>query len=103
MSGGIIHTAESPGFIPKTGTNLVSGVFGPGSFVLSVLFVIALRRRYVHPLSKFPGPFWASVTGLYQCLAFVAGQEHLLHRKLHKTYGTWLSTCLVYPPILTEG
>lgn len=49
--------------------------------------LLALRRRYFHPLSKFPGPFWASTTSLYQCWVYVRGDEHLVHRKLHEEYG----------------
>jgi hypothetical protein len=35
-----------------------------GYFVARVSYQI-VYYRYLHPLSKFPGPFWASVTRLW--------------------------------------
>jgi hypothetical protein len=35
-----------------------------GYFVARVVYQI-VYYRYFHPLSKFPGPFWASVTRLW--------------------------------------
>jgi hypothetical protein len=42
--------------------NLVLAVFG--YFVACVVYQI-VYYRYFHPLSKFPGPFWGSVTRLW--------------------------------------
>jgi hypothetical protein len=42
--------------------NLVLTVFG--YFVARVVYQI-VYYRYFHPLSKFPGPFWGSVTRLW--------------------------------------
>jgi hypothetical protein len=42
--------------------NLVLAVFG--YFVARVVYQI-VYYRYFHPLSRFPGPFWGSVTRLW--------------------------------------
>jgi hypothetical protein len=43
--------------------------------------------RWFHPLSKFPGPFWASVTRLWVAYRNVKEDEYLTEYKLHKKYG----------------
>jgi hypothetical protein len=42
--------------------NLVLAAFA--YFIARVVYQI-VYYRYFHPLSKFPGPFWASVTRLW--------------------------------------
>ncbi len=44
-----------------------------------------IYNRYFHPLSKFPGPFWASVTDLY--LAFFITSVPTFGLELHKKHG----------------
>lgn len=44
-----------------------------------------IQNRYFHPLSKFPGPFWASVTDLY--LVFFIPSVPIFGLKLHKKHG----------------
>ncbi|KAF2458809.1 flavonoid 3',5'-hydroxylase [Lineolata rhizophorae] len=43
--------------------------------------------RFFHPLAKFPGPFWASVTRLWIAYHNVKADEYLLEHELHKKYG----------------
>jgi cytochrome P450 len=43
--------------------------------------------RYFHPLSKFPGPFWASVTRLWIAYHNLKGDEYQVVYELHKKYG----------------
>lgn len=57
----------------------------------SLFFAVALfiiRRRYFHPLSKFPGPFLASVTSLYQTYWHVHADKPSHDAELHRIYGT---------------
>lgn len=60
--------------------------------VLSTILILypcllLLLRRYWSPLSKFPGPFWGSVTNLYAVYAYFTGKQHLIQYELHKKYG----------------
>jgi hypothetical protein len=43
--------------------------------------------RFFHPLRKFPGPFWGSVTRLYIAYHNFFGHEPELLAELHKKYG----------------
>lgn len=51
--------------------NLILAILG--YFVARVLYQIVYYRCF-HPLSKFPGPFWGSVTRLW-----IASVDHHLH------------------------
>ncbi|KAI5804961.1 cytochrome P450 [Geopyxis carbonaria] len=51
------------------------------------LFGVAIYRRYFHPLSPFPGPVLAGITGLYGWYILVAGDEHKKMLRLHEEYG----------------
>ena len=43
--------------------------------------------RFFHPLSKFPGPFWGSVTRLWIAYHNVKEDEPYVEHELHKKYG----------------
>jgi hypothetical protein len=45
--------------------------------------------RFFHPLSNFPGPFWASVTRLWIAYYNMRGDEYLKEHELHKKYGKY--------------
>ena len=47
----------------------------------------AIHNRYFHPLHSFPGPFWGSVTDLYNTYLFGTRQVHLEQLRLHQQYG----------------
>lgn len=53
-------SSASPSFL--TFRNLVLAILG--YFITRVVYQI-VYYRYIHPLSKFPGPFWGSVTRLW--------------------------------------
>ena len=62
------------------------------SFALIALFLISLMAyafyyRFLHPLSKYPGPFWASITNGYK--AYQISTLDLPHKlvSLHDQYG----------------
>jgi hypothetical protein len=45
--------------------------------------------RFFHPLSKFPGSFWASVTRLWIAYHNVKGDECAVFQELHKKHGEY--------------
>ncbi|KAI1811103.1 cytochrome P450 [Poronia punctata] len=57
------------------------------TFLVVVLLGVTARRRFFHPLSRFPGPFWGSVTTLYQVYHYVRGSQGQSQRELHQRYG----------------
>lgn len=78
-----MHVLDScPLFRPTSvfGLLALATVFG---FV--VLLILAIRRRYFHPLSRFPGPFWGSLTDWY--LVWVIKSVPTYGLDLHKKYG----------------
>lgn len=46
-----------------------------------------LRRRYMSPLRKYPGPFIASVSRVWKTISTASGHTHLDFIELHKRYG----------------
>ena len=63
---------------------------------ISALFAAALAlivgfvayQLYVHPLAKYPGPFWGRITRLYDLYHAYIGDKHVLLYQLHQKYGT---------------
>lgn len=51
------------------------------------LAVYIVYYRYLHPLAKYPGPFIASLTDLWQTYQFMTLQQPYYLTKLHKKYG----------------
>ncbi|KAJ5975645.1 hypothetical protein N7481_009352 [Penicillium waksmanii] len=56
-------------------------------YAISKLVYQIVYYRFFHPLSKFPGPFWASVTRLWIAKQNLAETEYLTFHELSKTYG----------------
>ncbi|KAI5791044.1 putative cytochrome P450 monooxygenase [Pyronema domesticum] len=46
-----------------------------------------IKTRYFHPLSQFPGPFWASITRWWIVYHLLKGDEYSILYELHKKYG----------------
>ena len=69
-----------------------SGIHHVLSAILVLIFCVAtynaLYNRYFHPLHRFPGPFWGSVTDLYHTYLLGTGQVHLKQLRLHQSYGS---------------
>lgn len=69
------------------------GVYGPIITVLlasaTLLIYRAINRLYFHPLSAFPGPTIAAITGLYKAYIDVVAQSSFVHNleRLHAIYG----------------
>ncbi|KAI9815036.1 MAG: hypothetical protein M1827_002879 [Pycnora praestabilis] len=62
-------------------------VLQPGLIVVAALITRFFYLRYLHPLSKYPGPFLASQTELWRLWSYYQGSHHLVDQKLHHTYG----------------
>ncbi|KAL4881002.1 cytochrome P450 [Aspergillus karnatakaensis] len=43
--------------------------------------------RWLHPLARFPGPFWASVSRVWTVLHVLPGDAEKTQKKLHEKYG----------------
>lgn len=57
--------------------------------LLSLVLLVVGRciyNRYFHPLARFPGPFWASMTDAYLILNIKA--IPLFGNGVHRRYGT---------------
>ena len=49
--------------------------------------VYVVRQRFFHPLAKYPGPFWASITDLWQVHQFLTLKQPYELTELHARYG----------------
>lgn len=57
-----------------------------GFLVFRVLYQI-VYYRFCHPLSSFPGPFWASVTRLWIAYHCYKGEERFVQRDELQKHG----------------
>ncbi|KAI9796382.1 MAG: hypothetical protein M1835_004235 [Candelina submexicana] len=55
--------------------------------VLAALSARAFYLRYLHPLSRYPGPFLASQTDFWKLIAYARGEQHTVDCRLHEVYG----------------
>ena len=58
----------------------------PGILITFILAFI-LKRRYLSPLRRFPGPFWASVTRWWLVHQIFRGDHEKTMLRLHAKYG----------------
>ncbi|KAF4873150.1 Cytochrome P450 monooxygenase gsfF [Colletotrichum siamense] len=61
----------------------------PGAVVAGV-FAYVIYQRYFHPLAAYPGPFWASLTDLWQVNEFLSLQQPYNLTELHAKYGEFV-------------
>lgn len=61
------------------------------SLALACVAALIVYRLYLHPLSAFPGPTIAAVTGWYETYydVFMRGKVLDKLEVLHRRYGTW--------------
>lgn len=59
---------------------------------LLVLYVLgrAVYSRYFHPLTRFPGPFWASITSLWYFQTIRLSKPGNVQYALHEKYGDFV-------------
>jgi hypothetical protein len=78
-------------------TDVLLGLYSKAAFanvILTFVAYVAFRvlyqivyYRFFHPLSKFPGPFWASVTRLWIAYHNIKEDEPYIEHELHKKHG----------------
>jgi hypothetical protein len=67
---------------------LLQWAFRHWYLLLPVLLVVrSIKRRYFSPLSKYPGPFFASITRLWKVISTARGHTEHDHIALHRKYG----------------
>jgi hypothetical protein len=59
------------------------------TFALFIAYVVSstIYTLYIHPLSKFPGPFWAKVSTIPSWWHTRKKKKHLWLLELQETYG----------------
>ncbi|KAF2495828.1 cytochrome P450 monooxygenase [Lophium mytilinum] len=57
------------------------------SILALYLFGFIVYRRYFHPLAKYPGPFWNSVSGLPAAFSLLRGRFPFDNKSYHEKYG----------------
>ena len=67
------------------------------SYVLLSFSYQIIYYRFFHPLSIFPGPFWATVTRLHNAYYLFTGKDHLYAWELHKKYGMSMNSSNARP------
>lgn len=62
------------------------------TFPLLTLYLIGyvIYQRYLHPLAKYPGPFLASITDLWQVHQFLSLKQPYDLTDLHAKYGQFV-------------
>lgn len=55
---------------------------------LTLVIAIVIQRLYLHPLSKYPGPWLNAISEIPEALQLITGRQHAYHRKLHDRYGS---------------
>ena len=59
----------------------------PGAHTSGQVSVVVTYRLFLHPLAKYPGPFWARVTNWYAVYHAYIGNKHLQNYWAHQKYG----------------
>lgn len=58
--------------------------------VVAGVFAYVIYQRYFHALAAYPGPFWASLTDLWQVNEFLSLQQPYNLTELHAKYGEFV-------------
>lgn len=69
------------------GTKLAVTLVLPFVYLLVKFCYQVVYYRLFHPLRKFPGPFWGSVTRLWITYHNIKGDEPETLQELHRKYG----------------
>jgi hypothetical protein len=57
------------------------------ALIVTLILGFIVKRRYLSPLRRFPGPFWASVTRWWLVHSIFQGDHEKTMRRLHAKYG----------------
>lgn len=58
-----------------------------GMVIMAVALSYVIYYRYLHPLSKYPGPFMASLTNFWKAYQYLTFAFHHNMLELHAKYG----------------
>ncbi|GLA39194.1 hypothetical protein AnigIFM63309_006526 [Aspergillus niger] len=58
-----------------------------GLYLALILIVYSIYQRYLHPLARYPGPFLACLTDLWQVYQFLTLKQPYTLTELHEKYG----------------
>lgn len=58
-----------------------------GLILAAITLVYVFYQRYLHPLARYPGPFLASITDLWQAYQFFTLKQPYYLTELHEKYG----------------
>ena len=61
--------------------------------VVIQLFIQLVIYPFFHPLSKFPGPYWAKTSRIWMAYKFWAGTELSIYENLHAQHGALFRLC----------
>jgi len=61
--------------------------YGVACILALYAVIYAVYQRFLHPLAQYPGPFWASITDLWQVFEFLSLKQPYRLTELHKRYG----------------
>ncbi|KAF2470541.1 benzoate 4-monooxygenase cytochrome-like protein P450 [Lindgomyces ingoldianus] len=82
------------GYYYSTDDNFLNARPEARSFILAVgvpilthSLVVAAYRSIWHPLAKYPGPWWATLTDWYSVYHIIKGDRHIDFYRLHERYG----------------
>lgn len=65
------------------------GILGLVFLVGSLAFYI-IYQRFFHPLAAYPGPFWASITDVWQVSQFLSLNQPYYLTELHEKHGPFV-------------
>ncbi|PWY87438.1 cytochrome P450 [Aspergillus heteromorphus CBS 117.55] len=77
-------------FASAFGASWPAGLLAAFGAVAASTFVYVIYQLWFHPLSKFPGPFWAKMTCLYSGYHAWKGDLHLDMLRCHEKYGNYV-------------
>ncbi|KAH6974336.1 putative benzoate 4-monooxygenase cytochrome P450 [Ilyonectria sp. MPI-CAGE-AT-0026] len=60
------------------------------SLLVGGLAFYVIYQRYLHPLASYPGPFWASLTDLWQVFQFLSLKQPYFLTELHEKHGPFV-------------
>ncbi|KAI9661138.1 MAG: hypothetical protein M1821_009465 [Bathelium mastoideum] len=56
-------------------------------FLVAYFIFAVIKRRFFSPLSRYPGPFLASISVLWKFRVALSKREHLIYHDAHQKYG----------------
>ncbi|GJD03524.1 isotrichodermin C-15 hydroxylase [Colletotrichum higginsianum] len=66
----------------------LAGLLASVAIASAAIYII--YQRYFHPLAAYPGPFWASITDLWQVNEFLSLRQPYNLTDLHQRYGEFV-------------